>query len=89
MRLAVLAVKLPEASRFTIVEAVLASVALFARMVAVLTEVALDPPTEATVAATDPEPDAVTSPVKAEIPEPATPSDAQLVPLQNCILPAL
>ena len=63
--------KFPEPSRLTIVDAVFKFVAAFVRIVAALTLAADDPPTKATVAATEPVPLAVTSPVKAEIPVPA------------------
>ena len=43
----------------------------------------------AIVAATEPVPVAVTSPVSAVMPEPATPRVVQDVPLQNCKLPVL
>ena len=51
-------------------EFVFALVAALAKTVAALTFTAEEPPTEATVAATEPDPLAVTSPVRAEIPVP-------------------
>ncbi|MNL02274.1 hypothetical protein D3C87_1227750 [compost metagenome] len=82
------AAKLPEASRFTIAEAVFTLVAAFARSSALWTLTAVDPPTELTVLVTDPLPLAETSPVKAVIVPPALLSLAaiQLVPLnfRNC-----
>ena len=65
------AVKLPEPSRLTMVDGVFKLVAALAAIAAVFTLTAVDPPTETTVAATEPEPDAVTSPVKAVMPVPA------------------
>src|SRR5437870_4036956 len=59
------AVKLPDESRLTIVDTVLALVAAFAAVVAVATFAAVAPPTVATVAAVEPGPVAVTSPVRA------------------------
>ena len=65
------AVKLPEASRLTIAEAVFASVAAFARLAPDATFAAETPPTDEIVAATDPVPLADTSPVRAEMPDAA------------------
>ena len=65
------AVKAPVASRFTIVDAVFKLVAAFAKFAPVATLAAVTPPTELTVATAEPEPEADTSPVKAEIPVPA------------------
>ncbi len=59
------AVKFPDASRLTIVEATLRFVALFAALAPETTWEAETPPTLFTVAATVPGPFAVTSPVRA------------------------
>lgn len=68
--------KLPLPSRLTSVLMVAALAALFARPSAVAMFAAVEPPTSATVDATEPVPAAVTSPVSAVMPEPPPPPDA-------------
>lgn len=68
------ALKFPDESLLQIADAVFADAAAFASTSARCTFEAVDPPTLATVAATLPVPEAVTSLVKAVMPEPPPPA---------------